>query len=713
MRLLIVACTVLLLSACAERHDDTASVALPALIPVPLHAELRSGSFVLQSGAAIDIAASATPDGLAWLIGLIEQETGLLLRRSEAQQAAVRLERVGIDTLRDEFEGRGVEAGPESYALTVDADGVRIRASADAGLFYGLSTLWQLLTGGASETGVLPELMILDSPEFAWRGLMLDSARHMQSPAFIKRYIDWMSLHKFNVFHWHLTDDQAWRLEIRSYPRLTEIGGWRVPAGDAPAADIDAATGLPRKYGGFYTQEAVRDIVAHAESRHVTIVPEIDVPGHASAAIAAYPELGVDGYEVPEVPARWGIYENVFNLEEDTFAFFEGVLQEVTELFPGEFVHLGGDEVVTRQWEGSERIATRMRELGISDIQALQNYYVERLQKYLAGFGRRVIGWDEILESDLPAETAVMSWRGVDGAIAAAAKGRQTVLSPSPTLYLDHIQTDAADAPPGRGGVITVRDVYEFDPLPETLEQNRAFLLGVQGNLWTEHVRTEERVAYMTYPRAAAIAELAWSAERNRGWDGFARRLEVHARRLRSLGIAAADVAAEPRRDIVDGRVEDREMDLCGNAIVLALEDDAPLAGERESFLVDIMNPCWILRDAELRNARTVRASVGQLPFNFEIGDAIHDVVVEAPESGEGELRVRLGACDGPVVAMLPLAPAIGRHGVTTLPDARLATPEDAPESADLCFSFTRHDVEPMWVIDWVQLLADRPGSVE
>ena len=212
---------------------------------------------------------------------------------------------------------------------------------------------------------------------------------------------------------------------------------------------------------------------------------------------------------------------------------------------------------------------------------------------------------------------------------------------------------------------------------------------------------------------SAAIAELAWSAERNRVWEAFAGRLEVHARRLRSLGIAAADFAAGPRRSIGDGRVEDREMDLCGNAIVLALEDDAPLTGERESFLVDIMNPCWILRDADLRNARTVRASVGQLPFNFEIGDDIHNVVVEVPESGEGALRVRLGACDGPVVAELPLAPAIGRHAVTTLPDARLALPSGVPESADLCFSFTRHDVEPMWVIDWVQLLADRPGGGE
>ena len=708
----------MLLAACGEHDGGESFTAVPALIPAPLHIEIHADTFFLMPDATIGIPAQADlRDSTAWIVGLVEDATGLSLRISTGRPAAIQLELVDNEALQDDFASQAIEATPESYSLRVDADGVRIRASTTAGLFYGLTTLWQLLADDGDGAGYLPTLDILDTPAFGWRGVMLDSARHMQSPEFIKRYIDWMSLHKLNVFHWHLTDDQAWRLEVRRYPRLTDIGGWRVPEGDAAAADIDTATGAPRQYGGFYSQEEVREIVAHAESRFITIVPEINVPGHASAAIAAYPELGVSGHGIAQVPARWGIFDNVLNLEESTLEFFENVLLEVTELFPGKFIHIGGDEVVTRQWEGSDRIAERMRELGIEDISTLQNYYVERLQAHLAGLGRRVIGWDEILEGDLPPEAAVMSWRGVDGAIAAAAKGHQTVLSPAPTFYLDHIQTNAADGPPGRGGIITARDIYEFDLLPDTLRDDREFLLGVQGNLWTEHVRTEERVTYMSYPRAVAIAELGWSSQQSRSWDSFAARLETHGQRLGTLGIdiplTLLDSAGDHGRSAGDGRIEDRELDLCGDSIVLALEDDAPLKGERESFLVDIMNPCWILREADLSEVPSIKAAVGQLPFNFEIGEMIDEVVVEQPDTREGELRVRLGDCDGPIVATLPLAPAVGRNAVTELPGERLVVPEDAGDTGDLCFSFTRHDVEPIWVIDWVQVVRDPPDSAQ
>jgi len=687
-----------------------------SLVPRPLLAQSLVDGFRPGPRLVIDIGGvESIADSANWLAELISAHSGrdVVVSPSPKQGGDIQLLLVSEEAMRDRFAAGGLapaEKMTEAYSLAVDSDGVVILAADEPGLFYGMTTLWQMLFALNAEASEWPGLLLLDAPEFSWRGLMLDSARHMQSVEFIKQYLDWMSLHKLNMFHWHLTDDQAWRLEIKKYPRLAGIGGYRVPAGEAPRADIDPATGKPRLYGGYYTQDQMREVVSHAKRRYITVVPEIDVPGHATAAIAAYPELGVTGHGVQRVPASWGIFDNVFNLEETTFEFLEDVLSEVVEIFPGPFVHLGGDEVETGQWAGSDRTRERMTELGINDLQSVQNYYVERLQKFLDAHGKRVIGWDEILQSDLPPHSVVMSWRGVEGAIEAAAKGHATVLSPAPTLYLDHIQTTAADAPPGRGGVITVRDIYEFDPLPESLGENRDLVLGLQGNLWTEHVRTESRAAYMTWPRATAIAELGWSAAANRDWDDFAGRLPDAVRRLDRLGVAAADDdQALYRRPLAVAesysfRREDRELELCSQSIVLALEDDAPLEGERESYLVDIQNPCWIWRNAPMTSLRAIRASVGQLPFNFEIGEAIQNVVVEAAEGEYGSLRVRLGNCDGPVIAETSLATALDNPAATVLPPAEVKLTPDAGASADLCFTFSRNGVDPIWVIDWIEL---------
>ena len=683
-----------------------------SLIPVPLQIQYTDSSFVIPPTIVIEVADNAAlAEEAEWVAELIGAGTGRLARvtTDAAQPATIRLEKIAetdLDTLFGNAGLNPVNGLSEAYSLRVQADGIVVQASTDQGLFYGLTTVWELFTGQAETGDTLPTLQILDAPEFEWRGLMLDSARHMQSVEFIKSYIDWMSLHKLNVFHWHMTDDQAWRLQIKAFPKLTEVGGFRVPAGAAPAADIDPETGKPRLYGGFYTQEEVKDIVAHAAKRQITVVPEINVPGHGSAAIAAYPELGVAGFEINQVPASWGIYENVFNLEESTFEFLETVLSEVVELFPGSYIHLGGDEVVTKQWEASERIGQRMQELGIDSIQSLQNYYVERLNAYLKPHNRRVIGWDEILESQLPAEAAVMSWRGVEGAEKAIAKGHQAVLSPAPTLYMDHIQADAIDGLPGRAGVISIEDVYNFVPVPEPLGDKRELLLGVQANVWTEHIRLQENVELRTWPRAAAVAELGWSAPVHKDWDSFDARLDVHQRRLADLGINAYQDSG-PAAALSDSRREDNQLELCSNAIVLALDDDAPIDGERDSFLVDIQNPCWIWRAADLSDVTSVAAAVGQLPFNFEIGDSIHSVVVNPAETPDGELTVRLGACDGPLLATLPLAPAVNNQAVTELPPAGLSLPEDAPAQSDLCISFNRHGIDPIWVIDWVQLDRD------
>ena len=595
-------------------------------------------------------------------------------------------------------------AGPESYHIEVSAQRIVVSAGERRGLLYGAVTLWQLCTVSAPVKGSirLPAVRIVDAPRFRWRGLMLDSARHFQSPAFIMRYLDWMALHKLNVLGWHLTDDQGWRLEIRKYPRLTSVGAWRVPAGRAAARDIDPATGRARLYGGFYTQDDVRRIVAHAAVRNVTIVPEIDIPGHATAAIVAYPQLGVTSHAPQAVPADWGIYPNLFNVEDSTFDFLEDVLAEVMELFPGEYVHVGGDEAVKDQWQASERVQERMRELGVANEEALQGYFTRRLGEYLRSHGRRLVGWDEILAGGVPADATVMSWRGVQGAIAAAAAGRDAVLSPDPTLYLDHRQGTSPSEPPGRGAVVALGDVYRFDPLPGPLPGEREHVLGLQANLWTEHVRTEERVAYMTWPRAAAVAEVAWSPAERLDWADFVHRLPAEFDRYRALGIHYSDdVFASARSVGPYERHMSQDLKTCTDRVVLSLEDDAPIQGERAVFLIDIMNPCWILPAADLSRVSRLTAAVGQVPFNFQLGKEADSIKLNPPHTAAGELEVRLDACEGEPIAVLPLAPAADNDAVTVLPAVSLPR---ASGPHELCFRFTQRTLDPMWAIDWVQL---------
>ncbi|RYG10239.1 MAG: beta-hexosaminidase, partial [Caulobacteraceae bacterium] len=369
---------------------------------------------------------------------------------------------------------------------------------------------------------------------------------HYQSPEFIKGFIDWMALHKLNVFHWHLTDDQAWRLEIRSHPKLTEVGAYRVPEGRAAQRDIDPATGRPRLYGGFYTQDQVRDIVAYAAARSITVVPEIEVPGHASAAVVAYPELGVQdapNSAVTAVPSDWGVYHTLFNTRPETIRFLEDVLDETMALFPGQYIHLGGDEAVKDQWKASPSIQAHMRELGITDENAMQGWFMGQLEKYLNAHGRRLIGWDEILEGGRPGDATIMSWRGIDGAIEAARQGQDTVLTPAPTFYLNNSQSPN-DGSPGPAAVVTLRDLYDYEPIPSQLTAAQAsHVLGVQANIWTEYILEGRNVEYMAYPRIAALSELAWSAPERTEWTDFSGRLQPQLARYRRLGIDYATSA--------------------------------------------------------------------------------------------------------------------------------------------------------------------------
>ncbi|MFH0518763.1 beta-N-acetylhexosaminidase [Streptomyces sp. M41] len=442
------------------------------------------------------------------------------------------------------------ELGPEAYRLGVGADsGVEIRGGDAAGVFWGAQTLRQLLgpdafrrapvrPGGTLE---IPHGTIHDTPRFRWRGLMLDVARHFMPKDGVLRYLDLMAAHKLNVFHFHLTDDQGWRIEIRKYPRLTETGSWRARTKFGHRA---SPLWEDKPHGGFYTQDDIREIVAYAAERHITVVPEIDVPGHSQAAIAAYPELGntdVIDTTALSVWDNWGISANVLAPTDTTLRFYEGVFEEVLELFPAEFVHVGGDECLKDQWRRSPTAQKRIKELGLRDEDGLQAWFIGHFDSWLSARGRRLIGWDEILEGGLAKGATVSSWRGYAGGVAAARAGHDVVMCPEQQVYLDHRQDPGADEPVPIGYVRTLEDVYRFEPVPaELTPQEARHVLGAQANVWTEVMEDHARVDYQTFPRLAAFAEVAWSglpAPAERDFADFERRMAVHYGRLDALGV--------------------------------------------------------------------------------------------------------------------------------------------------------------------------------
>lgn len=481
----------------------------------------------------------------------VAQQFADLLARSGGPQLALASGR-GRDGIRFELSPKPA-MGPESYLLQRDADGIVVRAQGEAGLFYGAVTLAQLATGGSK--GVVPSVTIEDGPRFPWRGFMLDSARHFQSLDEIRQVIDAMAAHKLNTLHWHLTDDQGWRMEIKRYPKLTEIGSCRLPAGDGAR---DPATGAERLYCGYYTQAQIREVVAYAAARHIQVVPEIDVPGHATAAIAAYPELGV--LDTPLRPlSEWGVFPNLFNVEESTFVFLENVLEEVIDLFPAPYVHVGGDEAVKDQWIASARVQQRMRELGAKDEMAMQSHVIKRLETFLEQHNRRLIGWDEILEGGLPPQATVMSWRGTEGGLAAASSGHDVVMSPVTHLYLDYLQTTSPNEPPGRPLQVDLAKVYGFEPVPATLpEDKRHHILGLQANMFTEHTRSYARLQHNLFPRLAAVAETGWSLPQNRDFRDFLARLPAQLQRYRAWGLQYAQTPFEVGARMQDQRAEGR-----------------------------------------------------------------------------------------------------------------------------------------------------------
>ena len=437
------------------------------------------------------------------------------------------------------------ELGDEGYRLDVTTEGVVIRAPKRAGLFFGLQTMRQLLPPAifrqARVEGIewtLPCVSITDYPRFQWRGLMVDPARHFIPKSALLRFIDVMALHKFNTLQLHLTDDQGWRIEIRKYPKLTEIGAWRDETliGNLLHDTPHKFDGRP--HGGYYTQDDIREIVRYAADRHVTVVPEIEMPGHARAAIASYPELGCNPDQRLSVRTIWGVCQDIFNPSDETIAFLQDVLVEVMELFPSTFIHIGGDEAVKDQWKASESVQARIRELGLADEEELQSWFIRQMDEFLTRHGRRLIGWDEILQGGLAPGATVMSWRGMDGGIAAARKGHDVVMAPTSHTYFDYYQGPPEDEPLAWGGLLPLETVYDFEPIPEELDKEQSrHILGAQGQLWGEYIPDERQLEYMAYPRACALAEVVWSPKEGRDYDGFRQRLERHLERLKVLDV--------------------------------------------------------------------------------------------------------------------------------------------------------------------------------
>jgi hexosaminidase len=421
----------------------------------------------------------------------------------------------------------------EGYTLSVTKERIRI-LGARLGMLYGIETLIELLPTERTEALDVPGVEIQDAPRYRWRGMHLDVARHFFPKEFVKHYIDALVLYKMNTLHLHLTDDQGWRIEIHAYPNLTAVGAWR--SGSMIGAYSEQRYDSIR-YGGFYTQDDIRELVAYALKRHVTIVPEIEMPGHATAALAAYPELSCTGGPF-EVAKGWGVFEDVFCPKEETVTFLQNVLSEVCVLFPGKYIHVGGDECPKTRWKSCPRCQALIKQEGLKDEAELQSYFIRRIERFLTARGKQLIGWDEILEGGLAPNAAVMSWRGTEGGITAAKAGHRVVMTPGSHCYFDYYQGDARYEPLAIGGYTTVEKVYSYEPTPaELTPEEQRFVLGSQGNVWTEYITTPQQVEYMAIPRMAALAEVLWSPKQLREYTDFQQRLIAHFTLLDSLGI--------------------------------------------------------------------------------------------------------------------------------------------------------------------------------
>lgn len=527
----------MLLAGCSGNKNDLQHSF--AIIPAPVQLVKLRGSFTVDNATKMTVYPldSATSQVAAFVAGMLRASAEVTLPVSEGEKAGGNSIILRIDS--------SMAVGEEGYTLEVTRRKIVLTSPSAAGLFRGAQSLRQLLPPQVEAEGglpgeirpVVPACLISDEPRFSYRGLHLDVSRHFFTVEEIKRFIDIMALHKFNTFHWHLTDDQGWRLEIKKYPELTDKGSMRSETllghGRQQPYKYD---GIP--HGGYYTQDEAREIVRYASERFITVIPEIEMPGHAVAALAAYPLFSCTGTQL-EVQTRWGVFDDVFCAGKDTvFAFLEDVLDEVMALFPSEYIHVGGDECPKVRWENCPDCQRRIRKEGLKDEHHLQSWFITRIEKYLNSHGRRLIGWDEILEGGLAPEATVMSWRGMAGGIDAAKMGHDVIMTTKTHLYLDYYQSEPEGEPLAIGGYSPLEWVYSFEPLPADLTaEEQKHVLGLQGNVWTEYIPAAAHLEYMAFPRAFAIAETGWTPELKKDFEDFLARFTVLRERYDIMNI--------------------------------------------------------------------------------------------------------------------------------------------------------------------------------
>ena len=495
------------------------------IIPLPARIVPASGHFHFSGATQVILSENATLP--AWIHSALTQKQEVLSEKGES------------NTLEMSISGEG---NPEGYSLRIEPRRITLIGHAAPGLFYGVHSLLQMLQLGELAGGAIaiPCQFIADQPRFGYRGVMLDAGRYFHPVATVKELLDFMALYKFNTFHWHLTEDQGWRVEIEKYPRLMAKSAWR------DETLVGHLNQKPKAYdgvrhGGYYTKADIREVVAYAADRHIQVIPEIEMPGHATAAIAAYPEFGCTGKELA-VPRDWGVKYDVYCPSEATFAFLQDVLSEIIPLFPSPYIHIGGDECPKKQWKESELAQSVIRREGLKNEDELQSYFIRRMEAFLKTKGKKLIGWDEILEGGLAPEATVMSWRGMKGGIEAAEQGHDVIMSPTNYCYLDYYHTDAPGEPLAIGGLLPVEKVYAFEPIPGELPlAAHKHILGGQGNIWTEYIATLPKLRYMAYTRLMALSEVLWTPAERKAFLPFALRLHRHIGYWESKGMTLAN----------------------------------------------------------------------------------------------------------------------------------------------------------------------------
>ena len=609
IQLLIYIIIVLLITSCFKQNK---TAIIPSIIPIPNEQLITKDVFELSSDTKLTFDESLKSVAL-FFKSYIENGRNIQLNTSSKNTIHFK-----IDTAISNNEG---------YQLKITPSKILISANSKKGAFYAFQSLRQLLPADFEKTDkskfAIQCLEIRDAPQFGYRGMHLDVGRHFFSVDFIKKYINLMSMLKMNTFHWHLTEDQGWRIEIKKYPKLQEIAAFR------NETLIGHYNNLPyqfdgKKYGGFYTQEEIKDVVKYASERQITIIPEIEMPGHSQAAIAAYPELGCTGKQV-EVATKWGVFNEVYCPKESTFKFLEDVIDEVVALFPGKYIHIGGDEAPKTRWKECEHCQNLIKEKDLKDEHGLQSYFIGRMEKYINSKGKQIIGWDEILEGGLAPNATVMSWRGTKGAVEAAKQQHNVILTPGSHCYFDHYQSDSENEPLAIGGFLPLEKVYSFNPIPEELTKEESkYVLGAQGNVWTEYMQTAEKVEYMVFPRAIALAEVVWSSKKNKNYKNFVDRLESFQKRLEVMNVNYANHLHEIKGELVNenGRLTCKLETTTGKKIIYSLD------GTQPCYLLgfEYKKPIKINTDTSIK-AAIFNTSKKQLGLIFEQKIKVHKAV--------------------------------------------------------------------------------------